>query len=81
MVFTLIIKLSVLLGLKSNRKLVIVMTCPFLTKDSDKLKPCIASCELRVNNHCAIAILARKAILDLEAKKHYSNNSSTVENK
>ena len=45
--------------------------CPFMTKDgSDVLHqaPCITSCALYVKGHCAISVLAQKALADHRAQ-------------
>lgn len=48
--------------------------CPFMSKGSnvDDWCGCITTCELRINNGCALKILAQKAILD--AKRETSAN-------
>lgn len=40
------------------------MICPFMSNpkditDTDGLYPCIGSCELRINGHCAFAQIAK----------------------
>ena len=49
-------------------------TCPFMSKgpNVDDWCGCITCCELRINNSCALKILAQKAIHD--AKKEKSAN-------
>lgn len=46
--------------------------CPFYTRDlSDPAKTsgCIVTCELRVEGHCALSVLAQKAIYDARKAK------------
>ena len=45
--------------------------CPFMSsgKDPRDVCGCIASCELRINNSCALKILAQKAIHDAKKQK------------
>lgn len=43
--------------------------CPFYTKDINdpsKTSGCIITCELNINYHCALRILAEKALLDVK---------------
>jgi hypothetical protein len=48
--------------------------CPFMSKSNkvDDWSGCITTCELRINNSCALKILAQKAIHD--AKREKSND-------
>ena len=45
--------------------------CPFMSKgpNVDDWCGCITTCELRINNGCALKILAQKAILDAKKKR------------
>ena len=45
--------------------------CPFMSngKDPRDWCGCIASCELRINNSCALKVLAQKAIHDAKKQK------------
>lgn len=55
--------------------------CPFMTKDatdSMSMAPCVVTCELRVAGHCALNILAQKAIAD--QKRQGSKSDAQQEN-
>lgn len=45
--------------------------CPFMSngKDIKNWCGCITSCELRINNGCALKILAQKALFDAKHQK------------
>lgn len=45
--------------------------CPFMSKGKDPNDwcGCITSCELRINNTCAIKVLALKALRDAKAQQ------------
>ena len=56
--------------------------CPFISKgkSAHDLCGCITTCELRINNSCALKILAQKAIHDVKHEKSQvtkSEQSST----
>ena len=57
--------------------------CPFMSngKNPNDWSGCVTSCELRINNSCALKILAQKAIHSAKQEKSsqilQSNNSST----
>ena len=56
--------------------------CPFMSKGNNvrDWSACINSCELRINNSCALKILAQKAIHDVKYEKSQvkkSEQSST----
>lgn len=45
--------------------------CPFMTKDGSDalhLAPCVNSCALYIKGHCAINVLAQKALADHRAQ-------------
>jgi hypothetical protein len=53
-----------------------VAICPFLTEninDLQKTSGCVVVCELNISGHCALRILAQKAIFDLK-----KNEKTTV---
>ncbi len=57
------------------------MICPIMSanKVQSDLKdfiPCINSCALHVSGHCAISVLAQKAIADAKKEKKKTTESS-----
>mgnify|MGYP000013552737 FL=1 len=51
--------------------------CPFMSNGKDRKNwcGCITSCELRINNGCALKILAQKALYDVKQEKSHIEKS------